>query len=62
MILKDLLPHIVDNVCIYIQLKNEEYEDLFIGKLDCAPSQLLEKRVRLIGVKRKEVLDIQIWE
>ena len=62
MILKDLLPHIVDNVCIYIQLENGEFEDLFIGKLDYAPSQLLGKNVRLIGAKRKGVLDIQIWK
>ena len=59
--LRDLLPHIVDDVCIYVQSEIEGYEDIFTGKLADAPSSVLEKKVRLIGVTKKNMLDIQIW-
>ena len=59
--LRDLLPHIVDNVCIYLEAEIGGYEDVFVGKLDNAPSQLLDKKLRLIGAARKNMLDIQVW-
>lgn len=61
MILRDLLPHIVDDVCVYAEAEIGGYEDAFVGKLENAPSQLLDKKLRLIGAARKNMLDIQIW-
>ena len=61
MILRDLLSHIVDDICIYAQSDIGGYEDVFVGKLENAPSSLLDKKLRLIGAARKNMLDIQIW-
>ena len=62
MTLRDLMMYIVDNICIYVQLDSGEYKELFIGELTKMPTSLLDKKVRLIGASKKNMLDIQIWE
>lgn len=60
--LKDLFPHIRAEKTIVIWKWNTEDEDvnLFRGKADDIPVELMEAEVGIIGAKRKEVLDIEI--
>lgn len=59
--LKELLKYIVDDVCIYVRIdKDGQYKNLYQGKTQNIPSELLERNIRLIGVRKKDCLDIEI--
>lgn len=51
----------MDSVCIYKEIADAEYEDLYSGMLSSAPQELLDKEIRMIGAKRKRLIDIEIY-
>lgn len=64
--LKDLLKVIVfDTVCLYYKAYEDEdpvFEDIYEGKKENVPKKYLEIEVKIVGAKKKNVLDIQLYE
>lgn len=54
MILKDLQSIIVDDVCLYVEVGEMEYKDVYKGELRNASEGLLMRRVKVIGAKKKK--------
>ncbi len=60
--IKELITVIVDDVIIY-KVKNKEFgmfEDLYKGKVNNIPENMLEMKIRCVGASKKAVVDIQI--
>ena len=60
MLLKDIRNLVMDNVVIYRGIGDGEFEDLYRGKPETIPEELLRQEVRTIGGKRKGVIDIKV--
>ena len=60
MTIKDLKKVTSDKVYLYKKLSDGEYEDLYQGKIDDVPAELLDSDVMYFGAKRKDFLDIRI--
>lgn len=62
--IKDLLTIVVDDVCIYREIllgdDDFDYENLYIGKLRDAPDELIECKIRVLGAKKKDFIEIEI--
>ncbi len=58
--IKDLISLIFDDVIIYKQVNDGEYEDVYKGNRNTIPPYLLEMDVRIIGAAKKGVVDIQV--
>lgn len=58
---KDLQGVIFDSVCIYKEVSDMDFRDLYSGKsLSSVPSELLGREVKTVGAKRKGIVDIEI--
>lgn len=64
--LKEIQSKIYDDVCLYKENKQNQgccnYKDLWRGKSQDIPQGFLDYTVRIIGAKRKGILDIEIRE
>lgn len=60
MTVKDLKKVTFDNVCLYKQVSDEEFEDLYKGKIEDVPVGFLDCEIVCFGAKRKDLLDIHI--
>lgn len=58
--LKEIKSIIFEKVCLYKKIDSGIYEDIWEGKPECIPNELLDYTIRIIGAKRKGVLDIEI--
>ena len=56
---KELVNCCYDTIIIYKSV-NEDFEDLYIGKREKIPVDLLKSNVRWFGAKKSGVLDIEI--
>ena len=52
-----------DKVCLYEETSEEDivYKDLYQGDLMDVPEELLEKKIRVIGAKRKNIIDVEVY-
>ncbi len=57
---KYLVAFIFDKVSIYKE-SGDEFVTLYDGKYDAIPSNILEMEVRIIGAKRKGIIDIEVY-
>ena len=66
--LKDLARFVCDEVRLYeegyenFDYLAPEYKELYTGRLMSAPGELLEREVRVISAKRKNLLDIELMK
>lgn len=62
MTVRDLTSCYYDTVLIYAPCDEDfmEFEDLYKGKADNVPAELLNLTVRCFGAKRKGVIDISV--
>lgn len=60
MILYELKPVIVDDVCLYIESEDNNYQDLWKGKAINIPEKFLNYTIGVIGAKQKDILDIEL--
>lgn len=64
MLLKDIKNILGDKVVIYrevvIEARSETFENLYIGDVENIPVDVLLMTIRIIGAKRKGVLDIWV--
>ncbi len=60
MLLKDVKGIIVDEICIYVEVGEMEYKDVYRGRLCNVSEGLLMREIRVIGAKRKNLVDIEI--
>lgn len=61
----DLKNHIYgDKIVLYTKSDDnrDEFKNLYSGKIENIPDILLNYKVRIIGAKRKNVLDISVVE
>ena len=58
--LKEIKSIIFDEICLYKELDSGMYEDIWKGKPEYIPNELIDYTIRIIGAKRKGVLDIEI--
>lgn len=58
--LEEIKPVIVDKVCLYIELDDNNYQDLWKGIPKNIPKEFLDYKVRVIGAKQKDILDIEL--
>ena len=56
---KELISCCYDTIIIYKSV-NEDFEDLYIGKREKIPADLLKSNVRCFGAKKSGVLEIEI--
>lgn len=63
MTVKELISVCYDTIIIYKPLDNDfmEFEDLYKGDRKDIPQDLLDKRVRNFGAKKKDVIEISIY-
>lgn len=59
MTVRDLTSYCYEAVIIYAD-RGEDFEDLYKGKADNIPAELLDLTVRCFGAKRKGVIDISV--
>lgn len=57
---KELITVIFDKVIIY-KANDEGFEDIYKGNTDDIPLDILEMKVRIVGAKKKSVIDIQVF-
>lgn len=60
MIVKELISVVYDEVIIYKE-KNDNFEDIYKGDKYNIPSNILEMKVKIVGAKRKGIVDIQVF-
>ena len=60
MVVKDLINFIFDSICVYKEIGDVEFEDLYQGNIKDAPIEILNMEVKSIGAKRKDVVDIRV--
>ena len=62
MTVRELTERCYETIIIYTSLDNDylEFNDLFKGKKEDIPKDLLNKEVQCFGAKRKGVIDISI--
>lgn len=62
MTVKELTERCYETIIIYTNLDDDytEFKDLFKGKKEDIPRDLLNKEVRCFGAKRKGVIEISI--
>ena len=60
MLLKDVQGVIADDVCLYVQKGEMEYEDVYKGRMCNVSEDLLMREVKVMGAKRKNLIDIEI--
>ena len=58
--LKEITSIIFEEICLYKKSDSGIYEDIWEGKPEYIPNELLDYTIRIIGAKRKGVLDIEI--
>jgi hypothetical protein len=58
--IKDLSNVIFEKVTIYKFIGDGCFEDIYKGNMESIPLNILEMKVRIIGAKRKGVIDIQV--
>lgn len=58
--LEELKSVIVDEVRLYIEQDNNNYQDLWKGIPKNIPKEFLDYKVGLIGAKQKGILDIEL--
>jgi len=59
MTVKDVSQVSYDKVAIY-KFKDDEFEDIYNGSFNDIPFEILNMEVKLIGAKRKNIIDIRI--
>ena len=59
----NMLGIVADKVCLYEETLEEDiiYKDLYQGSLMDVPEEFWEKKIRFIGAKRKNIIDIQVF-
>lgn len=57
---KELISVTFDKVKIY-KANNEGFEDIYKGKTNDIPLDILEMKVKVIGASKKAVIDIQVF-
>lgn len=57
---KELISVVFDKVVIYKE-NNEGFEDIYKGNTVDIPLYILDMEVRVVGAKRIDVLDIQVF-
>ena len=57
---KELLGVIFDKVIVY-KTNNEGFKDIYKGNTNDIPLDILEMKVKVIGAKKKGVIDIQVF-
>ena len=55
----DLKDYLFEKVVLYV-CRDDDYEDIYKGEVKDIPSEMLDYEVRLIGAKRKGILDISV--
>lgn len=61
--LRGLLKIIVlENVCIYYKTDDGEFKDIYKGRDENVPEDLLDAEVMIVSAKKKGVLDIRLNE
>lgn len=58
--LKEIKSLIFEDVCLYQTIDSGNYKDLWKGKAQDIPEELLDYSVGIIGSKRKGILDIEL--
>lgn len=59
--LKEIKTKIYDDVCLYkVNGNDQEYKNLWEGKMQDVPDEFLGFYVGIIGAKRKGVIDIEL--
>lgn len=58
--LKNIINVIHDDVCLYEQVGECEFKDLYKGRAEDIPMELKEKEIFVIGAKKENMLDIQL--
>lgn len=56
----ELVEHCYDIIIIYKQVSELEFEDLYKGKKENIPAELMESNVNCFGAKRYCVTEIEI--
>lgn len=56
---KELKAVVFDKVVLYVS-ENNDYIDVYKGTVQDIPVSLLDKKVIVVGAKRKNILDIHI--
>lgn len=51
---------IVDEVCLYTKVDDNNYKNLWKGKIKDIPKEFLDFTVKVIGARQKNILDIEL--
>lgn len=51
-----------DKVCLYKEIGDCEFKDLWIGYVNDIPHQYLDCKIGSVGAKRKGIIEIRILE
>ena len=58
--IKELACYAYDKVSIYEEKGEGEFTDIYNGDVAQVPKEFLEMEIKVIGAKRKGILDIQV--
>lgn len=61
MLLNELLRYTFDNISLYIEKDNVEYETVFTGNKKDIPEKYLYKNVRVFFASKKDLIEIEIY-
>lgn len=50
-----------DEVCIYEEIAEVSYKDLYQGRLMDVPECFLERKVRVIGAQKENLVGIEVY-
>jgi hypothetical protein len=59
LLVADLINYFYDEVVLYV-CHDDDFEDIYKGKVDDIPCEMRNYKVTLIGAKRKGVLDVNV--
>lgn len=58
--LREIEAVIIDEVCLYIRVDDNNFNNLWKGKSKDIPEKFLDYTVVVIGAKQKNILDIEL--